>query len=328
MSILKVYSKADIMALVNVREGEVKLGQTVLTLDKTGSLESSAARFVLLGIPEDIGVRANLGVSGTSGAWLPALKAFLNIQSNDWLHGGEILVLGHFIVPEPADQSPGGLQHAVNGIDAAVFPLIRDIISAGKIPIVIGGGHNNAYPLLKGFSLALQQPVDVLNIDAHADLRPTQGRHSGNGFSYAIKDGFLKHYGIFGLHQSYNNTSILDTIRENPDIHAVYFDELLEQDASLFERFEALSALLTNKTGLEIDLDSIENLLSSAFTPSGFHINDVRKIILRFAEKFDYMHVCEGASELSDGRQSAGTAKAIAYLVSDFIKSTLKSKSG
>lgn len=327
MSTLKIYSKADVMALVNVREGELKLGQTVSTLDKTGSLESSAAIFVLLGIPEDIGVRANLGVSGTASAWLPALKAFLNIQSNAWLNGEEVLVLGHFIVPEPADQSPDGLQQAVAKLDEAVFPVIRDIIAAGKIPIVIGGGHNNAYPLLKGFSLALQQPVDVLNIDAHADLRPALGRHSGNGFSYAIKDGFLKHYGIFGLHQNYNNTAILDTINENPDIYAVYFDGLLEQDTPLLDRFGALSNLLTNKSGLEIDLDSIENLLSSAFTPSGFHINDIRRIILNYAEKFAYMHVCEGASQLSDGRQSAGTAKAIAYLVSDFIKRTLKSKS-
>nr|WP_233167177.1 arginase family protein [Pedobacter sp. ASV2] len=35
-----------------------------------------------------------------------------------------------------------------------VFPIIEKIVAAGKVPIVIGGGHNNAYPIIKGSSLA------------------------------------------------------------------------------------------------------------------------------------------------------------------------------
>ncbi|RQO67901.1 arginase [Pedobacter sp. KBW06] len=317
---LKIYGKEDIMALTSLREGETKFGERVQVISALEQLKASTARFVLLGIPEDIGVRANQGIGGAATAWIPALKALLNTQSTSFLTGSELLVLGHFHFQEPAESDIQALQGAVVQIDEQVYPVIREIIEAGKVPIVIGGGHNNAYPIIKGLSLALQKPIDVLNIDAHADLRPANGRHSGNGFSYAIKNGFLRKYAIFGLHQNYNNTGILEQISENPNIDALFFDDLLKNNQPLPEQLQPLLKNLANETGLEIDLDCIENLLSSAFTPSGFNINEIRRIILSMEKKLAYMHLCEGAVLLNDGRQSAGTAKAIAYLVTDFIK--------
>jgi formiminoglutamase len=34
--------------------------------------------------------------------------------------------------------------------------------------------------------------VNAINFDAHSDFRILEGRHSGNGFSYAYEEGFLK----------------------------------------------------------------------------------------------------------------------------------------
>lgn len=334
---LILYGKAEVLELVNQREGEIKLGERVQTITDLDGLTHSTAQFVLLGIPEDIGVRANHGIAGAATAWEPALKALLNVQSNALLNGSEILLLGHFYFKEP-DENTGSpaanlaaLQQAVSEIDEQVYPVIRAIVEAGKIPIVVGGGHNNAFPILKGLSLGLNRPVNVVNIDAHADLRPPEGRHSGNGFSHAITSGYLRHYGIFGLHKNYNNQTILNTIAENPDIHAVFFDDLIKKGAQtglpLLSSFEQLMTILDNnenteiKPGLEIDLDCLENTLSSAFTPSGFKINDIRSILLSSTKKFAYLHVCEGAFKMANGRESAGIAKTIAYFITDFIRS-------
>lgn len=320
MEALKIYGKAEISALINSREGEVKLGAQVAVFSSWEALKDSTARFVLLGIPEDIGVRANHGIAGAATAWLPALKALLNLQSTDYLPGTDLMVLGHFNFDDPLTTAIADLENAVSQIDEQVYPVIQKIIEAGKTPIVIGGGHNNAYPILKGCALGFNRAIDVLNIDAHADLRPTHGRHSGNGFSYALQHGFLQNYAIFGLHQNYNNRAILAEIVENPMVHAVFFDDLLKLEATYQTALSPLLATLNNETGLEIDLDCIAHVLSSAFTPSGFQINDIRRIILQSKKKFAYMHVCEGAAQMSDGRTSAGTAKTIAYLISDFIK--------
>ncbi|TCC95114.1 formimidoylglutamase [Pedobacter hiemivivus] len=318
---LKLYNAAAILALTNLREGEVKLGQKVQTVATLDEIASSSAQFVLVGIPEDIGVRANYGIGGAASTWEPTLKALLNIQSTPFFNGEELLVLGHFAITEPSEEGIPHLQQKVAEIDDLVYPIIQKIVAAGKTPIVIGGGHNNAYPIIKGASLGFKVPIDVINIDAHADLRPASGRHSGNGFSYAIKDGFLTRYGIFGLHQNYNNNAILETIAANQHIYPVFFDDLLKSDQPIFSAWNNLVKKTGTTTGLELDMDCIENVLSSAVTPSGFSLNEIRKLILTSAKKYAYLHICEGAVALIDGRQSKAIPKTLTYLISDFIKS-------
>lgn len=327
MDSLKIYSQSDIDNLIIYRDGETKLGERVeiyrhfeedfssTAVISVEELKKTKAKFVLLGIPEDIGIRANAGIAGASTTWEPALMAFLNIQSNRFLSGEEVLVLGHFEIQEPADSSIDGLRNKVTNIDDLVYPVIEKIVAAGKIPIVIGGGHNNAYPIIKGTSIGKKLAIDVLNIDAHADLRKQEGRHSGNGFTYALNENYLANYFMYGLHQNYNNEEILIQIERNPKLKALFFDDILKgiNDKDFFTDIDAVA-------GLEIDLDSIQNVLSSAETPSGFAVNDIRKLILTCAKEFSYMHISEGATRLLDGRASKLTPKLIAYLVSDFVK--------
>jgi formiminoglutamase len=47
--------------------------------------------------------------------------------------------------------------------------------------------------------------VNAINFDAHSDFRILEGRHSGNGFSYAYEEGFLKNILFFGLHENYTS---------------------------------------------------------------------------------------------------------------------------
>lgn len=321
MDSFKIYTQSDVLSLVNQRTGETKLGEMVLVASSIDDITNSTAKFVLLGIPEDIGVRANLGIAGAKTAWEATLKSLLNMQSNPFLVGEEILVLGHFEIDEPTDTSLQGLRNKTNEIDALVYPIIEKIVRAGKIPIVIGGGHNNALPIISGVSIALNKPINVVNIDAHADLRNTQeGRHSGNGFSYAIQHGYLSHYKIFGLQQNYVNQNSPDEIAEKPNLVAFYFEDLLQSHKTILQNWSDFIADLLDPCGLEIDLDGIENVLSSAQTPSGFALNDVRKMLLSGNKNYNYLHICEGATALADGRKDATTGKTIAYLVSDFIK--------
>lgn len=318
---LKIYGAQELYAATNRREGELKIGEKAKLVTQLDELAKSPARFVLIGIPEDIGVRANQGIAGTASAWVPSLKALLNIQSTPFFTGEELLVLGHFEFSDPDVDDILHLQQKVAEIDDVVFPVIQQVVAAGKIPLVIGGGHNNAYPIIKGTSMALNTPIDVINVDAHADLRPCNGRHSGNGFSYAIKDGFLSRYGVFGLHQNYNNETILQTIEANQHIYTVFFDDFLKNDQSILSAWDILLKKAGAVTGLELDLDCIENVLSSAMTPSGFRLNEIRRLLLNTNKKMSYMHICEGAVALNNGRQDQSTGKTIAYLISDFIKS-------
>lgn len=309
----------EVSSRINLREGETKLGEKAQTIASLDKMQDCSARFVLLGIPEDTGVIANHGIAGASTAWEPSLKALLNTQENTFLKGADLLVLGHFHFPPLAEAQQKDLYSQVSYIDDQVSPVLEHIFRAGKVPIVVGGGHNNAYPIIKGFSRALGQKVQVLNIDAHADLRPTLGRHSGNGFSYAIQEGYLDHYGIFGLQQNYLTAYMQEYMLQNKAIKYRFYEDLLLQ-GDIHRSWRSFMEDFAEPLGLEIDLDAIQNVLSSATSPSGFSVAEIRSILLSTSKKFAYLHLAEGAVELADGRRSPLTAKLIAYLVTDFMK--------
>ena len=77
-----------------------------------------------------------------------------------------------------------------------------------------------------------------------------------------------------------------------------------------------------NYAGIELDLDCLENTLSSAITPSGISALQARQYINLCAAhaKVAYLHICEGATRLANGKTNEATGKLISYLVSDFIK--------
>ncbi|NQY12901.1 MAG: arginase family protein, partial [Henriciella sp.] len=79
------------------------------------------------------------------------------------------------------------------------FASAFSVAGTGPIPIVIGGGHNNAYPILKGMSQGRHSTFAAINLDPHTDFRALEGRHSGNGFHYATEQGFLSHYFCLGM---------------------------------------------------------------------------------------------------------------------------------
>ena len=316
-----VYTEAEMLSRVNIRFGETKLGQRIRTINSLDDLTSLDIIFVLLGIPEDIGVRANGGIGGTHTAWEPALTAFLNIQSNDFLTGSEVAVAGYFDIQEPIKNDVEALRKKVSEIDALVADVIHKVASTGKIPLIIGGGHNNAFPILKGLSQANGVAINTVNVDAHADIRLVEeGRHSGNGFSTAITYGFLEKYGIYGLHENYNNQHTLDLIKGNADIQAKFFDQLPLNVTDRHIQWKNFVSTFPQPCGLEIDLDCIQGLLSSASTPTGFDLNEVRLMLRDPGRAFSYLHICEGATAMTDGRKDPSVAKAISYLLSDFIK--------
>lgn len=326
---LKIFNKNNITNFVNLREGETKLGQCVQTIASLDMLEQSTAKFVILGIPEDIGVRMNYGNSGTQTAFIPALTSFLNTQENQFISGKNILVLGYLdylndvLNFDSTDREKGDL--LVRNIDREVSKVVEKIITANKIPIIIGGGHNNAYGNLKGLSQAKKQPINVINLDAHTDLRRLEKRHSGNGFSYAIEHNYLEKYFIFGLHENYTPQYVFDYIHSNTNIGYNTYEELEIYKSIPFEN-ELLRAknFIQNKPfGIEIDLDCIENFPTSAMTPTGFSRQQVRELIYYFAQnnKVNYIHICEGApSILQDSSAINQVGKFISYLITDFIK--------
>src|SRR5690606_31567120 len=202
-----------------------------------------------------------------------------------------------------------------------VTDLVYQIVRSGKKPIIIGGGHNNAYGNLKGTSLAFKKPINAVNFDAHSDFRREEGRHSGNGFSYAYVEGFLKKYFIFGLHENYTSDHIFTTLDR---VQALQFNTSEALTIRKDKEFKAELARAANHVagkpfGVEVDCDAIKYIPSSAMTPSGFSIKKARSFVTYFGKqpKAAYLHICEAAPK---PETETVVGKLITYLITDFMR--------
>lgn len=326
---LHIFSKTEIQAFVIPREGETKLGEMVQTTSSLDELNNTSANYVILGVPEDIGVKMNYGNGGAQTAFTPALKSFLNTQQNQFIDGKDILILGYLDYAEEVAKFDGSDRekgdYLVKTIDKKLSEVIKVIVASGKTPIIIGGGHNNAYGNLKGLSEGKNQPINVINLDAHTDLRRLEERHSGNGFSYAIEHTYVDKYFMFGLHENYTPQYIFDEIHSNINIDYNLYEELeVYKTASFENELQRAENFIQEKPfGIEVDLDCIQHFPSSAMTPSGFQPQQARRFVYCLGKNNNasYLHICEGApAVMKDVIANGQVGKFISYLISDFIK--------
>lgn len=341
MEIVKVYGNKEIQKLTRLRSGEEKIGEKVSYSggDWKRELEVSNCRYVLFGIAEDIGVRANHGRPGASTAFKPALESFLSQQNNQFMEASSVFVLGEVEVDDlmdlaaKSDVKDAGhlhlLRELVAMLDVRVTEVVRHIVSLGKVPIVIGGGHNNAFGNIKGSSQALNKKVNIINCDPHLDFRTTEGRHSGNGFSYAYEQGFLNKYAVFSMHEQYNNQAALTAFKQQAQnlyfntYESVFVREEIDFNTALSQ---CIGFVKDQPCGIELDLDAITNVPTSAKTSSGISPLQARQYVYQCAHQLNslYLHIAEGAPVLSHIKADNKTGKLIAYLVSDFIKGCSK----
>jgi formiminoglutamase len=317
--IFKPATQDLLLQFTSKRIGETKIGEKI---ELSSTIKE--AKYLLIGIEENLGPQANGGFSGAENAFKAFLKRFLNMQSNRFLTGNELVLIGS--IQQTTDfKNIETAKSAITELDLLVETVLKPYIQQGLIPIVIGGGHNNAYPIIKSIAEVKQQAIDVINLDPHADCRALEGRHSGNSFSYAKENGYLNQYTVLGLHKNYNSEFILNYLEKN-NFYFTFFEDYIinptQFDTDLTKVFLSISN--DRNFGLELDLDAIAFIPSSAFTPSGFTNLDARKYIKTLAKHNNccYLHLPEGAP--TNEVEEKITGKLTAYLVADFIQENAK----
>lgn len=348
---------ADLAAFLQQRPGETRLGAAVLTptslrgvlppsteltLEVLPALLQHAVaqgvKVVILGIPEDIGPRANLGLGGSDGGFKAFLSRFVNLQANHFLPAQQILLLGEIDVDDLQQQSLAldskddtqlaELRALCQQLDERVSPILQLIFAHGLFPIVLGGGHNNAYPLLKALSSAAQQAVHAINLDPHCDFRLLEGRHSGNGFSYAKTAGYLHSYQVLALHEHKNADSALALMQQH-QVGFISYQQIMYQQpddataalptltqpwpAAVARVCRAADAEPERPLAVEVDTDSISYMPVSAFTNCGISVADAEYYVYQLCRRPQaaYLHLAEAAparhpAGLAQGMNEAG----------------------
>ncbi|MDA9367803.1 arginase family protein [bacterium] len=320
-TVLEFYSSQDLLHRTSVREGETKLGQILPTISEAdyNGAEPLKYRFVIVGIEEDYGVRANFGRGGADKAFQAFLQHFCNLQDNRFFPSHSTAILGAVIPTQSIDDdNVEALREATKAADATVQAVVERIRNGGAIPIIIGGGHNNSYGCLKGAAQVHGSNVNCLNIDAHSDLRALEGRHSGNGFSYAKEEGALGAYFMWGLQENYTPEYIWQYMENHDEVEYLSYEDYLTGEETMEAALIRVESLLGDRYAIELDVDVIAQFPSSARSSSGFTLEYVRSLLYRLDTEPLYFHLCEG--RITNPMDHAHAGRALALLTADFIK--------
>jgi formiminoglutamase len=151
---------------------------------------------VLLGFPSDVGVQRNGGrVGAAEGPRAIRAALYRLVPDSRYRRFDDLLRrtrdLGDLEVT-------GDLEADQRNLGNVLAPHLE----RGAFVIVFGGGHETSYGHFLGYAIA-GRPLDILNWDAHADVRELKdGKgHSGSPFRQAIEDpsGACRRYLVAGL---------------------------------------------------------------------------------------------------------------------------------
>jgi formiminoglutamase len=163
------------------REDDPRLGDIIERWD--GRLTALRRdRAVLIGFPQDEGVRRNGGRVGAAQAPDAIRKWLYRLTAGDCRHQIDLAAA------PPLDMGNVRVTPHLEEAQASLAIIVGRILNEGLVPVVMGGGHETAYPHYLGSVIA--GPVGIVNIDAHLDVRPLVGGlgHSGSPFRQAMED--------------------------------------------------------------------------------------------------------------------------------------------
>jgi formiminoglutamase len=147
-------------------------------------------RPVIIGFPQDEGVRRNGGRPGTAEA-PREIRRFL-YRLTPW----DVMSDMHLAEDPPLDIGNVRIDGTMEHSQEVLGKIVGEILNTCAVPLIIGGGHETALGHFLGYAKA-KRLVGIINIDAHLDLRPEINGlgHSGSPFRQAIEHA---PYRLFG----------------------------------------------------------------------------------------------------------------------------------
>lgn len=286
------------------------------------SIPSTATTVVvLIGVPQDIGVARNNGRQGAAEA--PAairerLKRLATSQIQDVVEQGlmSIVDMGDINTEGKTLEQIHDVQHDV----------VQRVLSRGHIPVVLGGGHDCAWPTIRAME-SHGKEYGVVNIDAHADVRPLKDdarAHSGSPFrqmlsqvtSHLLPGGFVE----FGLQGASVSASHLQYVRD-AGMHAVMLDEIRRENiAFIWDRMYSHAAL-SQRVYVSLDMDAFASAYApgvSAPAADGFTPHEVG-LCLRTAAASGSLAACDVVEVNPTYDVDGRTAKLAASMINEVL---------
>lgn len=158
---------------------------------------------VVLGLPQDEGVRRNKGRLGAKDA-PDAIRACLyKMVTKDDLR---LFDLGNTLIQETLEAT-----HELHR------EIVRQVLRDGKRLVILGGGNDTSYPDCSALAMETKGDILAFNIDAHFDVRADEIRNSGTPYRQLLEEGHIQPDKFFEIaYQPFANSQIyIDYLAEN-----------------------------------------------------------------------------------------------------------------
>lgn len=209
---------------------DVRLGETV----RREPADYDSAQVVLLGCPQDEGVRRNKGRIGSAAAPDAIRRALYRLVTFD----NPALTL--------FDAGNTPIHDTLEATHDAHSAIVRQIIADGKRLVTLGGGNDLSYADVVGLTDVIPRTL-ALNVDAHFDVRADTPRNSGTPYRQLLDGGHITPDHFYEI-------ASVPMVNSKP-----YHDYLLNAGAHVIDLFavqsRGLSALLDDI--LQTDADAI-----------------------------------------------------------------------
>jgi formiminoglutamase len=252
-------------------------------MEKQGLGNFRTGKFSVAGYPDDLGIR---NVNGRTGAAEGPARFWEFFSKLRGKHPVPSALHRH----ERAKTVPD-LERNLEVATSLTRELTRELDPKTDALVVVGGGHDYAYPWVRAAAEALvgkagpRKKLACLNLDAHFDLRdPFPVMTSGAPFRRLIDEGILDPRLLveFGI-QSHCNAPELWEYAKKKKIQTVPFERLRKGRA--VPAFKAALAALSKKSDivlLSVDLDAMSLAVApgvSAPQPEGFSAGELYEML-------------------------------------------------
>ncbi|CAN5551703.1 MAG: formimidoylglutamase [Pyrinomonadaceae bacterium] len=222
-----------------------RLGQIVSSKEK----DYDAADIIILGCPQDEGVRRNGGRAGAAAAPNAIRDQFYKLTPFNIKK--RLLDLGDVNISESLEET-----HDTH------YDVVKQIIQDGKRLIVLGGGNDVSYPDGRAMSEVFGSERWIgINVDSHLDVRIAEKRNSGTPYRQLLEEKhMLPQYFYEVAYQTHFASPIYYDYISNLGVNRISLELLRSRDEADIElreqirqRFIGQSASLNTFFGFDMD---------------------------------------------------------------------------
>lgn len=282
--------------------------KVVQPLPEPGAADKGIA---LLGFASDEGIRRNHGRPGAAEGpeSIRSMLGWLAVHDDTPRYdAGTVTVDG-----EDMEAAQGRLSEAV-----------RDVVAAGHLPVVMGGGHETAFGSHVGLRRGLpegHQPPGIVNLDAHLDLRQAEPTNNGTPFrqiAEAVGEEF--DYSVIGVSRA-DNTDFLFQAARHFGATVVQDDELAGYSTGEVSGLARQWVSGREHIHLSIDLDVLNQAIAPGVTSPaavGVDLSLIRAICVAIARtgRLALLDVVELSPPLDIDKRTARVASRLIHEIS------------